>query len=679
MARKRAWWSSIAAALLIAAGLTWAALVLAAPSTQPVARPLAATLNVTTTADTTTCGTPCSLRGAIAAAGSGDTIIIPAGTFTLTSLFELAIDKSLTLTGAGSGDTIIQAAIGEGIADFRVFNITNGEVAISSVVIRHGQLDIGLGGGIRNTGTLTITNTKVGGNRAQHAGGISNDGMLNLTDSIISGNRAVGGNGGGIRNTGTLTITNSTVRGNTGDNAGGGISTNGMLNLTLSRISGNSGGDGSGIRNFGTVNLANSTISGNAAVSDGGGINNDATFNMTNSTITGNTANNRAGGVLNGDNGTVNLVNGIIAGNTAATRPDCFGLFTSLGHNLIGNTSACAFTPATGDLVNVDPLLGPLRDNGGPTLTHALLPGSPAIDSGDDAACPATDQRGVARPQGAHCDIGAFEFAPGANFPPTASNQAVTTTGDRSVIITLAASDPDTGDTLSFIIVSPPASGDLFMGNSVAGDKLTTRDRPITGDTVTYKARLGFAGTDRFSFKASDGAAEGNIATVTILVNGPKVQGTVTLEGMPNPISGARIAFSSGGQTIGRVFSNPEDGSFELQLTSGIYDVKAEKDGFLPATRAGVVLNQEMSLPGVKLLWGDVNGDGVDVKDLPAPAKNLGKIESPWLEEQVAGCVGLGAITGKQYQTVFTAAAYDDTGGELIHCKGDHKQGNNRH
>ena len=214
------------------------------------------------------------------------------------------------------------------------------------------------------------------------------------------------------------------------------------------------------------------------------------------------------------------------------------------------------------------------------------------------------------------------------------------------MIITLAASDPDTGDTLSFIIVSPPASGDLFMGNSVAGDKLTTRDRPITGDTVTYKARLGFAGTDRFSFKASDGAAEGNIATVTILVNGPMVQGTVTLKGMPNPISGARITFSSGGQTIGRVFSNPEDGSFELQLTSGIYDVKAEKDGFLPATRAGVVLNQEMSLPGAKLLWGDVNGDGVDVKDLTAPAKNLGKIESPWLEEQVAGCVGLGAITG---------------------------------
>lgn len=107
MARKRAWWSSIAAALLIAAGLTWAALVLAAPSTQPVARPLAATLNVTTTADTTTCGTPCSLRGAIAAAGSGDTIIIPAGTFTLTSLFELAIDKSLTLRQSVSGDTII--------------------------------------------------------------------------------------------------------------------------------------------------------------------------------------------------------------------------------------------------------------------------------------------------------------------------------------------------------------------------------------------------------------------------------------------------------------------------------------------------------------------------------------------------------------------------------------------
>ncbi len=676
MARKRAWWSSIAAALLIAAGLAWAALVLAAPSAQPATRPSAATLNVTTTADTATCGTPCSLRGAIAAAASGDTIIIPAGTFTLTSLFELTIDKSLNLEGTGSGDTIIQAADQPNVSDFRVFNINTGSVAISGVTIRHGNSITDNHGGIFNSGgTLTITSSTVSSNGGT---GIFNaGGTLTLTNSMVSGNNGHGIRGGGtitvidstisgnnnngIHNSGAMTVTGSTISGDS-DNEGiintgtitvtdstisghsrGGIINHGTMTVTVSTISGNLGG---GIHNSGTMAVTNSTISDNSAGSDGGGVSNFGTLNVTNSTISGNNANSGSGGgIFNNDGATVRLVNTIVARNTASLRPDCRGVITSLGRNLIGDTTGCGFTPsATGDLVNVDPLLGLLRDNGGPTLTHALLSGSPAIDTGDDASCPATDQRGVARPQGAQCDIGAFEFV--GTIPPRAFDQAVTTTGDRPVNITLAASDPDTGDTLTFIIVSPPASGDLFMGNSVAGEKLTTGDSPITGDTVTYKARLGFAGTDRFSFKANDGTADSNIATVTILVNGPTVQGAVTLEGMPEPISGARITFSSGGQVIGLVFGDPEDGSFELQLTSGIYHVKAEKDGFLPATKAGVVLNQDLSLPGVKLLWGDVNGDGVDVKDLTAPARNLGKIESPWLEEPLAGCVGLGAITG---------------------------------
>ena len=134
---------------------------------------------------------------------------------------------------------------------------------------------------------------------------------------------------------------------------------------------------------------------------------------MTNATISGNTAANNGGGIFNG-NGTVETVNTIIAGNTAATGVDCSGTLNSLGSNLIGDETDCDFVSTTGDQVGtsaspIDPLLGPLQDNGGPTFTQELLLGSPAIDAGDNPACPPEDQRGVVRPQGPDCDIGSFE------------------------------------------------------------------------------------------------------------------------------------------------------------------------------------------------------------------------------------------------------------------------------
>jgi len=115
------------------------------------------------------------------------------------------------------------------------------------------------------------------------------------------------------------------------------------------------------------------------------------------------------GGVRNEASGVISISNTIIAKNTGGYGPDCGGTIISSGYNLIGDTTDCTFTPTTGDITDVDPRLNPLDDNGGPTLTHAHIFGSPAVDSGNDGVCGSTDQRGITRPEGAHCDIGAFE------------------------------------------------------------------------------------------------------------------------------------------------------------------------------------------------------------------------------------------------------------------------------
>lgn len=209
-----------------------------------------------------------------------------------------------------------------------------------------------------------------------------------------------------------------------------------MVNTT---VSGNNSRTGGGGINGGEITLINSTVSGNTARQKGGGIAGGGSF--TNSTVSGNTAGEKGGGIYVGDYpGTLTLThstvtqnrsekdggdvyvvsmleltNTIIAGNSAPRKgPDCYGDPISLGHNLIGDNRDCGFIGTYGDLVGtvqgaIDPNLSPLQGGGNATLTHALLPGSPAIDAGDAAFCLLTDQRGVTRSQGGGCDIGAYE------------------------------------------------------------------------------------------------------------------------------------------------------------------------------------------------------------------------------------------------------------------------------
>jgi hypothetical protein len=243
--------------------------------------------------------------------------------------------------------------------------------------------------------------------------------------------------GGGIRNLGNLTLNRVTVSGNSAENNGGGISNapGAVMVINDSTISGNEirGGSapvvGGGINNEGSLTIRNSTISGNTSSNDGGGIANGGTLNLDSVTVTANSALGAAegaegAGVLLEGFGTFTVRNTILAGNSGAE--DCRNLFSSItddGHNLVQTQSGCGFVDGVnGNIVGQAAVLGPLRNNGGPTRTHALLAGSPAIDTGDTTL--ATDQRGVTRPQGPADDIGAVEVeASCPAFPVSVANE----------------------------------------------------------------------------------------------------------------------------------------------------------------------------------------------------------------------------------------------------------------
>jgi hypothetical protein len=407
-------------------------------SLAPVPAAQAATLTV--------CPTGCdyaSIQAAIDAAANDDTISIGPGTY----LENITVGKDLTILGAGADSTIVDGSQDSNPPLVITF-ATHADV--SGIAIMHGFGDPG--GGVRNSGTLTITDSIVKNNQSTNGGGIYNDGTLTIANSTVQDNFSED-YAGGIRNQGTLTILNSTIRQNKGHAGGGGIVNTSILTVNMSAISGNTAYDGSGgglllfasgstlishstisgnnasdmgggiFKTGGILTIVNSTISGNSTPDSGGGIMNIGTIILTNSTISSNTAQDPyqpaygyGGGIVS--TGTLNVTNTIIAKNIAPTTPNCSNVLTSYGHNLEDGNS-CGFT-GPGDLINTDPLLGPLQNNGGPTLTHALQPGSPAIDAGDTAACTAPpvnglDQRGEIRPQGMACDIGAYESGP----PPT--------------------------------------------------------------------------------------------------------------------------------------------------------------------------------------------------------------------------------------------------------------------
>jgi hypothetical protein len=386
---------------------------------------------------------PCkTITYALGVANAGDTISVAAGTYNHSAeILPLIINKNLTISGAGAASTIIDATG----ANQRVITINSGTVTITGVTIMGGNTsDVNGGAGIFNAGTLTLNNSIVSGNLAQFGGGgIHNTGTSTLNNSTVSGN--VGNPpGGGIYNDfGTLTLNNSTVSNNKSNSGGGIFNRDTTTTLNNSTVSNNStNGYGGGIVNecngngaatdhfVATLILNNSTVSGNSAALYGGGILNEsdklsgcagAVITLNNSTVSGNTTTTYGGGIaeFSGNTpaypATITLKNSIVAGNTGNPGANCSGTMTSLGHN-IADDASCGLT-GIGDMNNTNPVLGPLANNGGPTLTLTPQLGSAAIDGVPLANCTdannapiATDQRGIVRPQGAACDVGSVEF-----------------------------------------------------------------------------------------------------------------------------------------------------------------------------------------------------------------------------------------------------------------------------
>jgi CSLREA domain-containing protein len=450
-------------------------------------------LRVTKTGDSDDgiCDADCSLREAIAAADANpgpDDIHVPAGTYRLTvaslDRTRLFLSTDVNIIGAGRGETII-----DGNGTGSVFAVQSATVRISDLTVTNGTADLGDGGGIFNAGTLTLERIRVTENRARSfgsGGGIFTSAFhaLTLRDCVIDGNAArtgagiyndtssiiavqgstisnniASGDAGGVFGPGDFV--DSTISGNSAAGDGGGIYSQSGLTLTKVAVNGNvargfqnppiaAAGEGGGIFGAG-MTLKNTTVSGNRAEDQGGSPGQgggiyafDATFN--NVTITANTAS-LGGGIAGGQ---WTMSNTLLASNSAGNCYD--GFITSLGHNFLdieNDFPDCAFDnfgePGPGDITaDIEPHLAPLAGNGGPTMTHALLDGSPAVDAGDPAspgsggtACEATDQRGVTRPVGGACDIGAYEGGFAGTPTPTATPTVPTPTPTLSPLCAL--------------------------------------------------------------------------------------------------------------------------------------------------------------------------------------------------------------------------------------------------
>lgn len=516
-----------------------------------------AAITVTTTADTLDAAGACasvtvaslpgpdgqtSLREAVCAANSNpgaDSITFSVnGTFALTGSAnednggtgDLDIKQSLTITGNGTANTVLDGSANERIFD--VFPSAASTFGISDMTLQNGETRVTSfreGGAIylHNNVTTTMTSVSVINNFSGANGAIENRGNLTITDCRFVNNQTITGSGtltgGAIHNAGPMSIDRSTFQANLVRGEGGAIATTTGVAVTVSitnstfleneaSVAGGGLGNGGAISttgNQGTINITNSTISGNRADNNGGGAyfvtpgGGTGNVVLSNVTVANNTADNDnngtgAGGGLTQNTAAVTLRSTIVAGNfnsTAATRDDLSGAFNSASSfNLIGDgTGSTGIVHAANNnqvgsnASPIAPLLGLLANNGGPTETHALLAGSPAIDTGSNPTGVSFDQRGTpfARTVGTSTDVGAFE----ANLTPGAPTIGTATpTAPRTIQITWANGSPASSTFRVYRAAGTCASPGAFMmiASGLAGSPYSDTS-VFGGNTYAYR------------------------------------------------------------------------------------------------------------------------------------------------------------------------------------------------
>jgi predicted outer membrane repeat protein len=471
-----------------------------------------------------------------------------------------------TITINGHGATIERSSAD----DFRIFHVASGGgLTLTDITVTNGNADDyggGIynegalnvsnstlsgngatysGGGIYNKSTVAVTNSTLSGNTANYGSGIYNEGTVDISYSTLSGNTA-GVEGGGILNIfndSTVSISHSTLSDNTAGTKGGGVLNNsGTVDISSSSVYSNTATSGGGICSTGTVTITHSTLSSNTAFY-GGGVYNESTLSISHSTLSDNGAEKYGGGIFN-LGGTALFKNTIVANNTASSGPDCRGTLSSYGYNLVEDTSDCSIIDEDNPDTNItgqDPNLGNLGNNGGPTWTHALLLGSPAVDTGictDIIGDPVTtDQRGYSRPyppEGS-CDIGAYEYE--YETPPTSTPAPTATPTTTSTPTPTATSTSTPTPTMTPTNTSTPTPTPTNTPLVVTCDvnqlinDINTANGSGGADTINLAADCTYTLTDGpFSANGDNGL--------------PSITSEITIHG-----NGATIERSSGGDT----------------------------------------------------------------------------------------------------------------------------------
>ncbi len=544
--------------------------------------------NTATTVNITNSGAPATsgrIDNGVDLVAVGGTVNAAAGTYTE----AITLTKGLTLNGVGVGSTILS-----GGNSTRVLEVSGtGNVFLNRLTIQDGNV-ADSGGGILYTGA----------------------GALTLTDSAIANNQVTGtfSRGGGIfkDGTGALTLNRTTVSGNTSDTTGGGIYiNNGSLIVLDSTIANNTAVQaGGGIRSFSNnaiVNMTNTTLSGNRSGTSGGAFSNAAgTITLSSTTITNNSADVNASGTGNGGgisnvSGSFNLGNSIVAGNfdqsgSGTIHPDVSGTLTDLGYNLIGNGfgSSGLISGSNGNIVgtNANPvnlLLAPLGNYGGTTPTHALLPGSVAINAGTPGLV-TPDQRG--QPRVGQADIGAVE-SQGFTITPvsgTVQSTTVTTPFGTPLSVRVTANnaiEPFAGGIIFFVAPTTGASGSFGGSPIITIDSTGLAIAPtFTANATpgTYAVAISLNGTTVTPFSLT------NIDTVSVspplvvipLIPQPAIPAAPVAPPLNSIINTERLSRELQGSAVTRQTGESAIAPVEFCIVRHAFPPKLQPDHDLP-------------------------------------------------------------------------------------------------